>query len=184
MEAEIRKLAKRKDGNDSDDEPAQKKVKKSFLQEELSKYSKGLGVHKKGRRKDEGDVLAAIASFRGQLQKATTLNIPDEGDMDLDGEEGTKELATAEDDPGMEVDDDRGFMGHALVFPKVTPTDGTRNHEMLIPYHRMTGRRLAKLIGTMRSLIRGKEMRARKRKNGRRSSLVGRVKADRGFNDF
>ena len=88
-----------------------KKVKKSYLEEELAKYSKGKGLSKKGKRKDEGDVLAALNSFRGKL-KGSML----EG-LDEDGQKKTG-LAIGEEDPGMEVDDDQGFLSHALHFPK------------------------------------------------------------------
>ncbi|KAG5643875.1 hypothetical protein DXG03_009505 [Asterophora parasitica] len=73
MEADIRRLTKRRDGDDSDDEPARKKPKKSFLQEELNKYAKGRGLNRKGKRKDEGDVLAALSSFRGDRKPAASL---------------------------------------------------------------------------------------------------------------
>ena len=72
MEAEIRRLTRRREGGeDSDEEAERKKAKtqKSYLAEELAKYSKGRGLQKKGKgRKDEGDVLAAMNKFRGMLQ--------------------------------------------------------------------------------------------------------------------
>jgi peptidyl-prolyl cis-trans isomerase SDCCAG10 len=121
IEADIRKLSRRRDGNDSDDEPSKKKVKKSYLQEELAKYSKGKGLSKKGKKKDEGDVLAALNSFRGKL-KSSMLDNADEADDDVGvsgdaGEEKAK-LQVGTEDPGIEVDDDRGFLSHALHFPK------------------------------------------------------------------
>ncbi|KAG6841187.1 hypothetical protein C0991_000984 [Blastosporella zonata] len=117
MEADIRRLTKHREGDDSDDEPMKKKAKKSYLQEELDKYAKGRGLHsKKGKRKGEGDVLAALNSFRGKLQSSAAMRIGGDGGGDDDEEIGAREEGV--DDPGMEVDDDRGFMGHALHFPK------------------------------------------------------------------
>lgn len=123
MEADIRKLSKRRGGNvssDSEEEKKKKKSKVSYLQEELSKYSKGLGAHKKGKKKDESGILAAMHSFRSKLQKTT---VPDDEQDEnenagRDSTVGGEEAPAAGDDPGMEVDDDRGFMGHELHFPK------------------------------------------------------------------
>ncbi|PBK71933.1 hypothetical protein ARMSODRAFT_1072673, partial [Armillaria solidipes] len=109
--------AERREGNDSDDEHAAKRTKKSYLEEELSKYSKGRGLHKKGKWRDEGDILAALDSFRGKLQSTMLEEEPEPLDdaVEPDAESAPMPI---EDDPGMEVDDDRGFLGHALRFPK------------------------------------------------------------------
>ena len=137
MEADIRKLSKRRDGDDSDDEPAKKKVKKSYLEEELAKYSRGRGLNKKGKdgkRKDEGDVLAALNSFRGKLKSEKFDDIDDDN---TEGEIGKKQLG--EEDPGMEVDDDRGFMSHALHFPKDDGEESRkaeRDYEVIDPRQR------------------------------------------------
>ncbi|KAH0836485.1 cyclophilin-like protein [Lanmaoa asiatica] len=94
MEAEIRKLTRRREGGEDSDEEAERKkakMQKSYLAEELAKYSKGRGLHKKGKgRKDEGDVLAAMNKFRGMLQESSTSTRganegEDEGDGDGDG---------------------------------------------------------------------------------------------------
>ncbi|KIK55244.1 hypothetical protein GYMLUDRAFT_205728 [Collybiopsis luxurians FD-317 M1] len=148
MEAEIRKLTKR-DGDDSDDERKKKKSKVSYLEAELSKYASSRGVkRKKGKRKDEGDVLDALNAFRGKLQHA----LPDEPD-DEPAEEGdvaepdgvSAETGaqvpggTAEEDPGMEVDDDRGFLGHSLHFPKDDGEESRkaeRDYEVIDPRQR------------------------------------------------
>ncbi|KII87131.1 hypothetical protein PLICRDRAFT_55168 [Plicaturopsis crispa FD-325 SS-3] len=120
MEASIRKLARRHDGDD-DDEPRKKAKGPSALEAELARYAKGRGLHsKKGnRRKDEGDVLAALNSFRGKL-KGSALGDVTMGDADADEaeEKEKEERPPGEEDPGMEVDDDAGFLGHALHFPK------------------------------------------------------------------
>ncbi|KAJ7080832.1 cyclophilin-like domain-containing protein [Mycena belliarum] len=128
MEAEIRSLARRRGGGDSDEElEAMRKTKKSksYLEEELARYAKGKGLHKKGQRRDESDVLAALSSFRGKLASVMVdEDMPgpeaDAGDADAEGREEGEEAPKLgwDEDPGMEVDDDAGFMGHALRFPK------------------------------------------------------------------
>ena len=139
MEAEIRKLQRRRDGIDDEDEAPQKKAKKSYLNEELVKYAKGKGLHKKGKRKDEGDVLAALNSFRGKLQSSMVVDEPEpndaaaaaaaEGDNGGDGEDGEE----------MEVDNDTGFMTHALHFPKDNGEEtmkAERDYEVIDPRQR------------------------------------------------
>ncbi|KAF9038151.1 cyclophilin-like domain-containing protein [Panaeolus papilionaceus] len=134
MEAEIRKLEKKRSGNDSDsdDASARKKVKKSYLSEELAKYSKGRGLHsKKGKKKDESDVLEAMMSFRGKLQTSMAVDdAPDRGQ----GEEGDEQRK--EDEEGVEVDDDVDFMSHALHFPKDNNEEtakAERDYEVIDP---------------------------------------------------
>jgi len=71
MEAEVKRLARRRDGEDSEEERSTKKTKdKSHLEEELAKYEKSRGVRRKGHKKDESNVLAALAGFRSKLQVA------------------------------------------------------------------------------------------------------------------
>ncbi|KAG5650987.1 hypothetical protein H0H81_010312 [Sphagnurus paluster] len=133
MEADIRRLTKRRDGDDSDDETVKKKPKKSLLQAELDKYSKGRGALKKGKRKDEGDVLAALNSFRGKLKNSGA-----SGPMDVDSDD--KEKEDGDEDAGMEVDDDLGFMNHKLHFPKDDGEEtrkAERDYEVIDP--RMRG---------------------------------------------
>ncbi|KIJ11141.1 hypothetical protein PAXINDRAFT_28732, partial [Paxillus involutus ATCC 200175] len=146
MEDEIRKLTRRRNGEDSDEEAERKKAKKakSYLGEELAKYAKGRGLHKKGKgRKDEGEVLASLNKFRGMLQAAPTPNRAEdedeegEKDGDVAGEGGEK--AVDGEDLGMEVDDDRGFMGHALHFPKDDGEESRkaeRDYEVIDPRQR------------------------------------------------
>ncbi|KAG2110502.1 cyclophilin-like domain-containing protein [Suillus discolor] len=143
MESEIRRLTrKREGGEDSDEEAARKKAKptKSYLEEELAKYSKGRGLQKKGKgKKDEGDVLAALNSFRGLLQSNANLEMEDgteEGDRVGDSGGGT---VPGGEDPGIEVDDDRGFIGHALHFPKDDGEEtrkAERDYEVIDPRQR------------------------------------------------
>ncbi|GLB43339.1 putative PPIases accelerate the folding of proteins [Lyophyllum shimeji] len=140
MEAEIRRLTKRREGEDSDEERTKKKAKKSYL--ELAKYAKGRGLHSKGKRRDEGDVLAALNSFRGKL-KSSAMMAGDEGDADADesskvaGEEA--KVLEGGEDAGMEVDDDRGFLTHALHFPKDDGEESRkaeRDYEVIDPRQR------------------------------------------------
>ncbi|KAF5383859.1 hypothetical protein D9615_003795 [Tricholomella constricta] len=138
MEADIRRLTKRRDGEDSDDEPAKKKPKKSYLQEELDKYAKGRGLNRKGKRKDEGDVLAALNSFRGKLKKSSAAIVDDEGGADEDVKMQDED-GDPEEKKGMEVDDDRGFMSHALHFPKDDGEEtrkAERDYEVIDPRQR------------------------------------------------
>ncbi|KAI0063990.1 cyclophilin-like protein [Artomyces pyxidatus] len=141
MEAEIKKLSKRRSGDDSDEEPSKKKAKpKSYLGEELAKYAKSRGIHKKDKRKDESDVMAALTSFRTKLQSSQVDR------MDLDDDPGesaedavVSEQPQAEGDPGMEVDDDRGFMSHLLHFPKGNEEEvakAEREYEVIDPRQR------------------------------------------------
>ncbi|KAJ7811224.1 cyclophilin-like domain-containing protein [Mycena olivaceomarginata] len=154
MEAEIRSLARRRGGgDDSDDElEAMRKAKKgkttSYLEEELARYAKGKGLHARGkRRKDESEVLAALSSFRGKLAGvAVEEEMPGLGEEGEDGGEGAsgKDGGGApklgyDEDPGMEVDDDAGFMGHALRFPKDDGEESIkaeRDYEVIDPRQR------------------------------------------------
>ncbi|KAH9839989.1 cyclophilin-like protein [Rhodofomes roseus] len=143
MEADIRKLTRRAAGEDSDEERARKKPKRSYLEEEMAKYTKGRGVHKKGKRRDEGDVLAALNSFRSKIKSTA----PEEGEDDVDmanadgqaGEgEGTAAAAPGEE-VGMEVDDDVGFLAHKLSFPKGNDEEvakAERDYEVIDPRQR------------------------------------------------
>jgi len=142
IEAEIRKLTRRRDGHDSDDEPSKKKAKKSYLKEELAKYSKGRGLSKKGKKKDEGDVLAALNSFRGKLKSSMfdgLTNADDAGNNDGEASVEKIELRTGDEDPGIEVDDDQGFLSHALHFPKDDGEESKkaeRDYEVIDPRER------------------------------------------------
>lgn len=157
MEAEIRSLARRRGGgDDSDDElEAMRKAKKgkttSYLEEELARYAKGKGLHARGkRRKDESEVLAALSSFRGKLAGvAVEEEMPGlreegedggEGAGGKDGKDGDGAPKLGYDeDPGMEVDDDAGFMGHALRFPKDDGEESIkaeRDYEVIDPRQR------------------------------------------------
>jgi len=140
IEADLRKLSRRRDGDDSDDEHSKKKVKKSYLEEELAKYSKGKS--KKGKKKDEGDILAALNSFRGKLKSSMFGNAGAENDDNKVGGDAGEEkvrLAVGEEDPGIEVDDDRGFLSHVLHFAKDDGEESRkaeRDYEVIDPRER------------------------------------------------
>jgi peptidyl-prolyl cis-trans isomerase SDCCAG10 len=143
MESEIRRLTRKRDGGeDSDEEAARKKTKrtKSYLEEELSKYSKGRGLQKKGKgKKDEGDVLAALNSFRGMLQSNVNLEMEDVVEEDDRVDDSGGGTIPGGEDPGIEVDDDRGFIGHALHFPKDDGEEtrkAERDYEVIDPRQR------------------------------------------------
>lgn len=147
MEAEIRKLTRRREsGEDSDDEAERKKAKsqKSYLAEELAKYSKGRGLQKKGKGwKDEGAVLATLNKFRGMLQaSSSSIGGVVEGEDEFDGNNGGEdggETKHEREDEGMEVEDDRGFMNHALHFPKDDGEEtrkAERDYEVIDPRQR------------------------------------------------
>jgi peptidyl-prolyl cis-trans isomerase SDCCAG10 len=99
MEAEVRKLQRRRNGSD-DEDSIKKKPKKSYLNEELAKYSKVKGIHAKGKKRDEGDALAVLNSFRGKLQDTMSVD-----DVDMSGVQEKDGIV----EEGMEVDNDFGF---------------------------------------------------------------------------
>lgn len=141
MEADIRKLTRKARGDDSDEERSKKKPKKSYLEEEMAKYAKSRNTRPKDkdgkRKKDEGDVLAALSSFRSKLQKAGP-EADDDEEMAEEGEEKAP-AATGEENPGIEVDDDVGFMSHLLHFPKDNSEEvmkAERDYEVIDPRQR------------------------------------------------
>jgi peptidyl-prolyl cis-trans isomerase SDCCAG10 len=134
MEAEVKRLARRRDGGDSEEERNMKKTKnKTQLEDELAKYEKSRGVHRKGHKKDESDVLATLAGFRSKIQ---TSAVDDDETMDVSA--GNDEVGTqsTEGEAGMEVDSDRGFMRHLLCFPKGNEEEvrkAEREYEVIDP---------------------------------------------------
>ncbi|KAH9000160.1 cyclophilin-like protein [Lactarius akahatsu] len=135
MEAEVKRLARQRDGEDSDEDRNVKKAKKrSQLDEELAKYQKGRGVHRKGQNKDESNVLAVLAGFRSKLQ--TSVTAQDEADQELGGAAGDVGEQAIEGGTGIELDNDRGFMGHSLNFPKGNEEEvqkAEREYEVIDP---------------------------------------------------
>ncbi|KAF9653306.1 cyclophilin-like protein [Thelephora ganbajun] len=183
LEADIRKLSKRtggKTGGDSDDSDsghAKKKTKpsKSYLEEELAKYSKGRlfaggeGRDKDGKRKkrDESDVLAVLDGFRGRLKDfqptPSTSGSGKDRDpdrMDVDKESGEGAVAEGR---GLEVDTDRGFLGHLLTFPKGNSEEvskAEREYEVIDP--RQRGARAKQEERDRRNAARGRGGRGRR----------------------
>lgn len=137
MEAEVKRLARQRDGGDSDEERNVKKAKKrSQLDEELAKYKKGRGVHRKGHNKDESNVLAVLAGFRSKLQTSSATPEVDEVDRELGDAPGDGGDQAIEGEAGIELDDDRGFMGHLLCFPKGNDEEvqkAQREYEVIDP---------------------------------------------------
>ncbi|EMD38986.1 hypothetical protein CERSUDRAFT_46786 [Gelatoporia subvermispora B] len=141
MEAEIRRLARRGAGSDSEDEDARarKRAKKSALAEEMARYANSKGVHKKGKRKDEGDVLAALSSFRSKLQNVPTDPSDEHDEKGKEAEDEQVEKTVTGEEEGMEVDDDTGFLGHALHFAKGNDEEvakAERDYEVIDPRQR------------------------------------------------
>lgn len=113
MEADLRKMSRRRSGSpDSADEKEAKRRKgPSVLEAELAAYTRGRSAKGKGKGKDEDDILAALGLFSKKLsvapkEKASTFtgdsaDAPDENDVQT-GE-------------GLDVDDDLDWMGHKLV---------------------------------------------------------------------
>ena len=180
LEADIRKLSKRTggdaggDSDDSDSGQAKKKTKpsKSYLEEELARYSQGRlfagggGRDKDGKRKkrDETDLLAVLDGFRGKLKdlQPTSSGLgkdkdPDEMDVDKPGE-----AATAGGE-GLEVDTDRGFLSHLLSFPKDNSEEvdkAEREYEVIDP--RQRGARAKQEERDKRNAARGRGGRGRR----------------------
>lgn len=110
MQEDLRALKKRMgedSESDSDDDEKYRRRRKGavYLEEEMAKYKKGRGRaatrhSAKGRRGDDEDLLRDLGMFS---QKVLAM-----GDDDGAGREG--------DEDGLEVDDDVGWMRHALKF--------------------------------------------------------------------
>lgn len=143
MEADIRKLARRREGSASDDDrPTKKQKGPSQLEQELSKYSKNRATVRrdkegKKRAKDEGDILAAMESFRGKLQRAAPEDSPppEEEVKHVDPISAAAILPPPEEE-GAEIDDDLGWLGHRLQFPKGNDEEvgkAERDYEVIDP---------------------------------------------------
>ena len=145
MEEEIRLLTRKARGEDLDDGPTKKKPKKSYLEEEMTKYAKSRAIHKKGKdgkRKDEGDVLAALSSFRTKLKDIAPepdAEEPPSAEPANTNDQADAEPGALEEEEGMEVDDDVGFMSHALHFAKDNTEEtikAERDYEVIDPRQR------------------------------------------------
>lgn len=143
MEADIRKLARRREGSVSDDDRPTKKAKgPSQLEQELSRYAtKRVVVRRdkegKKRAKDEGDILAAMESFRGKLQTAAPGDSPPPEDEVKPVDPFSAEaILPPPEEEGVEVDDDHGWLGHRLQFPKGNDEEvgkAERDYEVIDP---------------------------------------------------
>ncbi|EUC59726.1 peptidyl-prolyl cis-trans isomerase SDCCAG10 protein [Rhizoctonia solani AG-3 Rhs1AP] len=139
MEEAVRKLARRHADSDSEDEREAKKPKgPSQLELELSKYKKGrAGKKTKGKGRDEGDLLDALSSFRGRLQKS--LKDDDDEDVGMEDGTGSKEKGEGEEQP-QEVDNDSSWIGHKLKFLKDDGSETRRaEHEYEVIDPRVRG---------------------------------------------
>lgn len=134
-------------GGDSDDERAKKKVKThSSLGDELAKYEKSRGLKGKkdgkGKKgKDEGDILARMDAFRGKLRGSFLDDADDEKPEELGDHENADDGETKgpDEENGMEVDDDTGFLSHKLAFPKDDGEEtrkAERDYEVIDPRKR------------------------------------------------
>ncbi|CAE6505822.1 unnamed protein product, partial [Rhizoctonia solani] len=146
MEEAVRKIARRHEDSDSEDEREAKKAKgPSQLELELAKYKKGrAGKKGKGKGRDEGDLLDALSSFRGRLQKS--LKDDDDGDEDVGMEDGTenKEKGESAEQP-QEVDNDSSWIGHKLKFAKDDGSETRRaehEYEVIDPRARSSQARM------------------------------------------
>lgn len=113
MEANLRKLSRRRSGSPDpdDDKDAKRRKGPSVLEAELASYTRGRKSKGKGKSNDDDDVLAALGLFTKKMSsapkdKATTFK-GDSADAPQEEEEQSGE--------GLDVDDDLGWMGHKLV---------------------------------------------------------------------
>jgi peptidyl-prolyl cis-trans isomerase SDCCAG10 len=123
MQDDLRKL-KKASGHDSDsdsDTDIRKRQKVSYLEEELSKYSKGRGraaksSNKRSRRDEEDDLLAELGAFSKRVMAdeggSADRSEPEAG---AEGERGGGEGGEGGEE-GLEVDDDVDWMKHRLKF--------------------------------------------------------------------
>ncbi|KAJ9100584.1 hypothetical protein QFC21_003628 [Naganishia friedmannii] len=123
MQAKLRKLDKRRAGSDSEDsddddsddqrDRKRKRAGPSSLDQELAKYANARRGNRKGVRKDEDDVMAALSSFTSKIRKSgpETDGQEEEGKS---GQHGETRAGVVTEEEGLEVDDDVGWMSHAL----------------------------------------------------------------------
>lgn len=120
MQEDLRALKKRigeDSESDSDDEKYRRRRKGAvYLEEEMAKYKKGRGRaatrhSAKGRRGDDEDLLRDLGKFSQKV-------------LAMGDDSGAKDT----DEDGLEVDDDVGWMRHALKFEE-EKSDETRRAE-------------------------------------------------------
>lgn len=118
----------------------------------------------KKKRRDESDVLAVLDGFRGKLKdfqstSSTLGKDKDLNEMDVDEEPGREATAAEE----LEVDTDRGFLGHLLTFPKDNSEEvnkAEREYEVIDP--RQRGARAKQEERDKRNASRGRGGRGRR----------------------
>jgi peptidyl-prolyl cis-trans isomerase SDCCAG10 len=129
MQEDLRMLKKRR-GEDSDSDSdtsstrARRRKGPSYLEQELAKYSKGRGRaatrhSRKGRRDDDDDLMRDLDMFSKKVLQA---------DDDEDSVKDDGEIDGGADLDGVEVDNDVGWMKHALKFVHQV-SDETRRAE-------------------------------------------------------
>lgn len=135
MQAKLRALDKRRtaaagggeESDDDDDDDAEdaggaskkRRTGPSFLEQELAKYAAGRKGKRKGGKRDEDDVMAALSSFTGKLKRRADEDDDVDEQRGDDGSHGKQadvglHLDDREDVEGIEVDDDVDFLKHAL----------------------------------------------------------------------
>lgn len=123
MQEDLRALKKRigeDSDSESDDEDKYRRRRKGaiYLEEEMAKYKKGRGRaatrhSAKGRRGDDDDLLRDLGKFS---QKVLAMGEDDSSAKDRD-------------EDGLEVDDDVGWMRHALRFEEEKSEETRRAEE-------------------------------------------------------
>lgn len=137
MQAKLRKLNKRHHSNvssgseDSDDETSGSAARKkrpangpSALDEMLAKYASGRKAARKGKKNDEKYMnmvdafrlkVKAASSDQDALDQQQERERKDAEQQETEAKEAEEEQRRLDDDTGgLEVDDDLGFMSHAL----------------------------------------------------------------------
>lgn len=126
MQDDLRKLKKRTgggdDSSDSDSEDDGHKRKRragpSYLDQELAKYSSNRGRAAKSRssrRAEDEDLLEEMSSFAGRVKTAAR---DDEAGEAPHAAEPSAANGQADEAEPLEVDDDVGWLSHALKFEK------------------------------------------------------------------
>ena len=131
MQDDLRKLKKRSgqtSDSDSDSEGRRRRTKRSYLEEELARYSKGRGRaamkagNKRNKRDEDDDLLKEMGKFSQRVAMAG-----DEEPEAVEAEEPSALAGLLAEEVG-EVDDDVGWLRHKLKF-EVDEKELTRRAE-------------------------------------------------------
>lgn len=141
MEEDLRRLKKRSGSvsdPESDSSSRARRKGPSYLEQELAKYASKRGRaamkagNKRGRRDEEEDVLTEMRKFSKRVMQAGDEPEEEQAEEIEEGEakeEGTGiGAAMAEEEGGIEVDDDVGWLTHKLKF-QVDDKELTRRAE-------------------------------------------------------